>query len=236
MKQTLKRTIIAGAVLGLLLSPVVVSARGGEIEDNEVHAETSSPSPSAEPSETPRPERVRKFEENLRKQLEEKRHAREAANENEREEIKTRLAEKLDDAKKKACMNHEATINRIMTLIDKRRENSLDRISQIATAVQNFYVKKQLSVANYDDLVANVAAAKTVAEQAVSQQKAIPELKCDGEHPRADVTEFKAKKDAAKDAVKAYRDAVKALVKAVKAAAEKTEETTSPSPSPEVQQ
>ncbi|MCA9335206.1 hypothetical protein KC953_03625, partial [Candidatus Saccharibacteria bacterium] len=98
------------------------------------------------------------------------------------------------------------------------------RISNVISAVEEFYQSKNLSVADYDTLVAEVNAAKTLAQDAVASQLAVPELDCDGDHPRADVENFKEKRDASIDAMKAYRDAVKKLVDAVKAAAESASE------------
>lgn len=226
MKQTIKRTIMAGAALALLASPAVVLAKDGVSggDDTTVHAETESSSPS--PSESPRPERVRQLEDQLKDRLEKQQEQIQSK----LDDKKAELEQKLDDGKKKACENHVSTINKLMTVMDQRRTNALGQITKIANAVEAFKVKKNLDVANYTDLVAKVDAAKAVAESAVQAQQQIPSLDCSGEHPRADVADFKDKRSASTNAVKAYRDAVKDLVKAVKAAAEA--QTTSPSPEP----
>jgi hypothetical protein len=235
MKHTIKRTLITGAALAILVAPAVSARDGssgsgsGSLEtETEVHTSSTSPSPSLS-STVKIEDRKHEIETELHDQLEQQQEARQA-------KIGAKISElkqKLDDNKKKACDNHEATINRLMKVMDTRRQTAFDRIGQIATAVQQFKDKKQLTVENYDELVAKVAAAKSVAEQAIAAQQAIPNLNCDGDHPRADVTDFKLKKDTAKDAVRAYRDAVKALVKAVKTSAESLE--ASPSPSPEAE-
>lgn len=113
--------------------------------------------------------------------------------------------------------------------MDKRRANVLERITKIADAVQAFKTKKDVQVENYDELLAKVAAAKSVAESSVEAQQQVPSLNCDGERPKADMSDFKDKRSASIEAVKEYRDAVKELVKAVKAALDAVKEA-SPSP------
>ncbi len=216
MKQMIKRTFIVGAALTLLLSPAVVSARDGSTTVQAEEVPTASTSPSPSPSETPKPARVQQFEDQLKAQLLQMKQQRQA----DVETVKADLNEKLAGAKQKACENHQTTINRLMSVMDTRRQKTFDRITQVTTAVEAFYTKNKLSVSNYTDLVATVDAAKAVAQTAMASQKAIPELDCSGDHPRADVTDFKQKRADSIDAMKAYRDAVKALVQAVKTAAD----------------
>ncbi len=204
MKQTIKRILITGAALAFIGMPTMVAAE---------EANTSSPSPSSTVKPT---DRTAKAREELQAKLEAQKQARQEKV----EAVKTEAKERLEDAKKRACENHQTTINRLMDVMDKRRENAFDRITKISDAVQAFYVKKQLTVANYDDLVAAIAAAKTAAQTATASQLAIPALNCSGDHPRADVADFKEKRAGSIDAMRAYRDAVKELVKAVKTAAE----------------
>jgi chromosome segregation ATPase len=234
MKQTLKRTIIAGAAAALLAAPAMVSAEEGSGGTGSTGSGVQTTSPSPKPSESPNSgtDRQRQFETQLQEQLQQMRQARQTTVQT----AKADLQEKLDNAKKKACENHQTTINRLMNVMDKRRQNALDRITKIAEAVEAFYVKKQLSVANYDDLVAKVNAAKAVAESATQAQQQIPSLDCSGDHPRADVADFKEKRSGSIDAVKAYRDAVKDLVKAVKTAVGgDTHASTSPTPKPDTE-
>lgn len=227
MKQTIRKTFITGVALALLVAPTAVLARDGlsQGSDHKVHAEMESSSQSASPSTTPLPERQRAFETELRNQLEQKSQERQSG----LKVNKTEEQEKLSDANQKACDNHIATINKLKNVMDKRRTNAITRISKIADAVQAFKVKKNVNVTNYDELVAKIKAAKTVAESAMQAQQQIPSLDCSGEHPRADVADFKEKRAASIDAVKAYRDAVKTLVRAVKTAVESTEASPSPS-------
>jgi chromosome segregation ATPase len=191
----------------------------------------SSPTPPAQDSS----DRQKRFEAQLRNELVQKQKERtEAGQQTKGLNAWDKKAEKLDEAKKKVCEKRINTINRLKEKMDQRRQNVLNRITKISEATQTFYTDKQLIVTNYDELMAKVAAAKVVAESAVQSQQQIPSLDCNGEHPRAEVSEFKERHSTAIDAIKAYRDAVKELVRAVKAAVEMVsqEVTTSTSPSP----
>lgn len=222
MKQTLKRTIIASAAVILLVMPSIASAHEGKHSGHNEDVATTSESPSASPRPSAEVRKVNKLETELRSKLQEQAKEREAVREQSSEQKKEDLRERLDANKKKLCKNRINTITRVMTAMNNRRQNAFDRITKVSDAVQAFYTKKELSVANYDDLVAQVNAAKSVAQSTTSAQTAVPPVNCDGEQPRADIADFKEKRSASIDAVKAYRDAVKALVKAVKTAAETT--------------
>jgi hypothetical protein len=154
------------------------------------------------------------------KQLNQKIEAQKQELQAKAETAKADLRQRLDDAKRKICDNHKTQINRVMDNMDKRRQNAFDRITQVATSVEDFYVKKQLTIANYADLVAKIDATKAVAQTAMTTQQSVPQLDCSGEHPRADVADFKEKRAGSITAMQAYRDAVKTLVSAVKTAAQ----------------
>lgn len=221
MKQTIKRTIVASAAVMILVTPSIASAHDGVDDGHDEDVATTSTSPSPRP--TVDAKKVNKLETELRNKLQERAKEREVELKQATEQEKGKLHERLEADKKKVCEKHVSTITRVMTAMNNRRQNAFDRITKVSEAVQAFYVKKNLTVANYDDLVAQVNAAKSVAQSATEAQTAVPSINCDGDHPRADIADFKEKRSASIDAIKAYRDAVKALVKAVKAAAEATQ-------------
>lgn len=234
MSYRYKKIIIGFLALCVAGFPTAAMARGDDTEgmQGEVRATSVSQSPSASPRVMKvTSERQRNLESELRNQLQERQKEREASSQDTKtDEMKAKLNEKLDEAKKKACEKNVSTINRLQEVMNKRRQNTVDRISKISEAVQDFYSKKQLNVANYDDLLAKVAAAKSVAESALQAQQQIPSLDCSGDRPRANVADFKDKRTTAIDAVKVYRDAVKDLARAVKTAASTATTTTSPTP------
>lgn len=129
------------------------------------------------------------------------------------------LNERLDSAKKKICERHQSRVNNIMSAMNKRRKNAFDRITSASDKILAFSNKKSLSFENYDAIVAKIDAAKSAAESTMSAQQSSVTLNCDGEHPRADMSEFKEKRSDSVDAMMLYRDSVKELATAVKQAA-----------------
>ncbi len=135
---------------------------------------------------------------------------------------------KLETAKLRVCQNHEKTIESLMSRIGKRGKGHVDLIDTIAARVEKYVTDNNLTVANYDALVAAVAAAKTTAQTASDNtQAAQPTFSCAGNDPNGSADVFKDLTKTRDGAVKTYRDAVKALLTAVKAAAPVT-----PTPAP----
>lgn len=208
MKKLIKQSIACGMVVALLV-PTVVSAHEGE------HDESTSDDHSGEMT-TQQSTPDQKRTEELRKKIEQRLQERKSERESKTEDKKAELKQRLSDAKKKICEKHEAQINKVISVINTRRQNAFDRITKVSDAVQKFVSEKNVTVANYDELVATVAAAKASAESAMNEQESVPEISCDGEHPKADLSSFKEKRLGSIDAMKEYRDSVKALVKAVR--------------------
>jgi hypothetical protein len=132
--------------------------------------------------------------------------------------VKAQAAQtKLEDKKLKACQNREKAINNIMSNIAERGTRQLDVFTKISERTQAFYKDKGMSVANYDELVADVNAKKTAAEATVAEVKATSlTFKCDGTDPKGAGESFKASLKAEKEALKAYKTSIKDLIKAVK--------------------
>jgi hypothetical protein len=113
-----------------------------------------------------------------------------------------------------------------MVRISDRGQRHLDVVSTIFTRIQEFKNSKNLTVENYDALVAAASAAKTTAQTAVDAAKqAKADFKCDGTDPKGSASAFEDTMKAEHAAVKAYRDAVHDLLVAVKKAAGTTTST-----------
>lgn len=221
MKQSIQRTIIA-IVAVMLLTPVAVSAEENSGSTSTGTGDSSTATPK--PSTTPSPEMVRKYKEQLNAQLQQMKSER-------REAVEDADGKKpLNDARKKVCEKHLTQIDALMSNMNKRRQGAFDRITKVYDAVQKYYTNHNLSIANYNDLIAKADAAQSAAQASMTAQVSVPVFKCDGQHPLTDVSDFKEKRADSIDAMKAYRDAVKAVVKAVKAVA--PADSTNPSASP----
>lgn len=130
---------------------------------------------------------------------------------------------KLSDAKLRACQNREKAINNIMSRIANRGEKQIDVFNKIATRVEKFYADKNLSLSNYDALIADVNAKKTAANDAVDAVKSSSvSFKCDGTDPKGAAQAFQGKLKNEVAALKAYKTSVKNLIVGVKSVAGST--------------
>ena len=224
MKQNIRRIITTSLVLALVATPGLAFANedGDGTTTNESGSTTTTTTEEHTSTSADRKDVAEKRAEAL-KALRERLAEQKAERQEKFDSKREALQERLEGAKKKACEKHQTTINRIITKMNKGHETSFDRITRISEAIQKFYTEKELSIANYDDLVAAINAAKGVAQTNTEEQVAVPELDCDSDHPRADVTDFRQKRLDSVDSVKAYRDAVKALGQAVRTVVKNTE-------------
>ena len=187
---------------GLLLALVVLPAT--------IHAQSSG---GREAAQERRDERVE-----LRAQ------AREAAQER-RDAAKVQASEKREAAKIRACENKQRVVSNIMARIADRGERHLEVFDKISDRTQAFYTEKGLSVANYDELVANVADKRAAAElQVAAVSDVSTEIDCETEDPKAVAAAFKETMKAQITALKDYRTAVKDLIVGVRTGVEATEE------------
>lgn len=126
---------------------------------------------------------------------------------------------RLEGAKLRACENREKVVNNILDRIANRGERRLSVYSAIADRVQDFYVKKNLSLSNYEELVADVNAKKAVAQTTVDEIKADEvDFACDGSDPKGAAAGFKEDLKAEIKALHAYQQSIKDLIVAVKTA------------------
>lgn len=126
---------------------------------------------------------------------------------------------RLDDARLKACENRQKVIVNIMARLSDRGQKQLELFTEIAERTQQFYASTGRNAANYDALVADVAAKRTAAQAAVSTvTDAGAKFACDAEDPKGIATAFRDSLKAEIDALKAYKTAVKNLIVGVKSA------------------
>jgi hypothetical protein len=131
---------------------------------------------------------------------------------------------KLEAAKLKVCEKREEKIKNIMSRIVDRGEKQLELFTKISDRVQAFYEDKELSVANYDDLVVEVEAKKADAQAALDAiDDTTVEFACVGTDPKGAAESFKEALKSKIAALKAYKTAVKDLLVAVKTAQGSTE-------------
>jgi DNA repair ATPase RecN len=129
----------------------------------------------------------------------------------------------------------EAVVKRMSQLVQlaEKIQAAFDRH---ATRVQEYYlntvVPAGLTVDNYDELLADIAAKKAVVQTTIANaQTDVDEFSCDTADPRTYLTTFRTDMQAVKSALKEYRTSIKNLIVAVSRVAQDLE-TPTPTPSP----
>jgi hypothetical protein len=123
----------------------------------------------------------------------------------------------LEDAKFKACQNRERAINNILDRVAGRGQKRLDVYDKIAARVQDFYMRKNLSASNYDELVLSMNDKREAAQSAVDgiSSKDL-DFTCDGINPKGAAASFKDDLKAEIRALHEYQQSIKNLIVAIK--------------------
>jgi len=143
----------------------------------------------------------------------------------------------LTTAKLKSCQARENAIKTRFEHLNQLVTTMEEKFDAIAARVQEYYKTKVVpsgkTVANYDSLVADVAASKTTVQTSlVKAQNDIAGFSCDGGDPKAQMTAYRADMQTVIQELKDYRTSIKDLIVAVHSVTGTTEKA-SPSPSPE---
>lgn len=190
---------------------------------------TSEVTPSA--SLSPRPTRsIESRKESKQQEVDEK---KETLINQIKEQNKERKEQKLDDAKKKICEEKSGTIKTNMTNIKDVGQKREEWLTSVVDKINTFISTNNLTVENYDALVAYINTAKATFEanlQVLDTYKS--QFDCSGD-PKSTASDFKTALQSMKDAGKAYKDSVKALLDATKTAAQAAGITPNPKSSGE---
>ena len=123
---------------------------------------------------------------------------------------------KLANAHLKSCQNRQHAIDNILRRIVSRGQNQLELFTTIANRVEAFKTNKNLTVANYDQMLTTLLADHTKATNDLSTMKTTDTLDCNSPDPKGLVTAFKADLQQEISDLKTYRTDVKNLIVAVK--------------------
>jgi hypothetical protein len=139
-----------------------------------------------------------------------------------KEKAKERAAERAEAQKERMqakCEQHQANLNKLVKNIQARSQRAYDRITKISELIKKFYVKKELNVAEYDTLIADVEAKRVAAKANLDTLLANSGIDCDAESPRTMVKQFRSERKEKIEAMKAYRQSVRKLLQTVRQAA-----------------
>lgn len=142
---------------------------------------------------------------------------------------------KLDAKKLQVCQVKERNIKNRLDSLTKLVTNQEDKFSSMAARVENHYTTKSVPagkvVANYDELVADIAAKKTAVDTALTTAKTdASNFSCTADDPKGLLTAFRKNMQSVKSALKDYRKSVRNLIVGLRS--EKGSPTASPTPTP----
>lgn len=211
MRSIVSRSLTAGVaiVLALVIAPATVLAYGGQGDENKSPRAVLA----AEDRQGNRGDELKQEIQELRQQRQQERQQR------------------LEENKLRVCEQRKSKIQAIMNRSVTRAERQLGLFTKISDRVKAFYEDKGYNVANYDDLVAAVEAAKANAEANLETLKDLDSFDCDSEDPKGNVEAFKLAIHSINQDLKDYRTSVKNLIVGVKsaqstAAKDETEDST----------
>lgn len=125
----------------------------------------------------------------------------------------------------RSCEVRQAAVDnrmsRLVELAEKIQENFATHSQRIQDYYLSVLVPKGVTIANYDDLLANIATKKAVVQTTLATAQAgANEFSCDMVDPQTYLNTFRTDMLAVKTALQDYRTSIKDLLVAVKTASE----------------
>lgn len=115
-----------------------------------------------------------------------------------------------------ACESHKQGLETKFSHIVANSQSMDDRITDVLNKTIAYQQANNVSVDNFDNLVATAQSAKSSADTAIANLKTVtPSLDCNDVSVANDVAVFKDSAKQTRDSLKAYRSAVKAVIKAL---------------------
>jgi hypothetical protein len=129
----------------------------------------------------------------------------------------------LNADRKKTCEDRKGNIDKTMTQYSATIQNRLMLFNKITERIRAYYEANKLSVAQYEQLMAQVTTQQQTATEAMSQVRQGMSIDCDSGDPIGTAQLFRTKVQTAQQALQQYRLAIHNLLTAVLAAAETSE-------------
>lgn len=137
-----------------------------------------------------------------------------------KDELRAKETEKLKEARIKVCDARKDSIDNRITRTQSRAGSYKEKLDAIYVKVKTFHDSKNLTVTNYDQLVAAVDAAQADAAAKVAALKAVTTtIDCTSQNVADSLSAYKAALTATRDSLKTYRGTLVDLMKAVRQAA-----------------
>lgn len=143
-------------------------------------------------------------------------------------EVKAENKVRLDDTRKKVCETRTEKINLIIQKRSEQATKQLEVFKKISDRVQTFVTTKNLTVENYDTLVATIGEKEAAAQAAIDVNKQTT-FECASASSDSPSQVPRTTIEAVRNALQEYRTSIKNLIVNVKASAEKAEAVATPS-------
>lgn len=150
------------------------------------------------------------------------------------EAIRAEVKERRAEIKANVCERREVALQRAMPNLANGAENVKSSFDTVYERVQGFYGDGQLTVENYDTLVANVDAAQVDATAALEVIETFSfELDCENPNVGEQLASYRDSIRGAREALVTYREELVALISAMRAEAATQHDANSGEENPE---
>jgi chromosome segregation ATPase len=137
-----------------------------------------------------------------------------------KDQLRAKETEKLKQARVKVCDGRKTSINSRISRTENFASSHKEKLDAIYVKVKAFHDSKNLTVANYDQLVTAVDTAQADAAAKVAALKAVnTTVDCANQNVADGLSAYRAALSETRDSLKTYRSALLDLMKAVREAA-----------------
>lgn len=125
--------------------------------------------------------------------------------------------QRLTDQKLKLCLEKSTIIVKRSTQLGEMVTNMEKKFTSIVDGVKGYYVKRELTLVNYNELVAAIETKKNTLLPLVEVAKAdVADFSCTGENPSEQLKKYKTDMQAVVTALQDYRKSIQNLIVAIK--------------------
>lgn len=129
----------------------------------------------------------------------------------------------LNSSRKQTCEDRKGNIDKTMTQYSATVQNRLMLFNKITERIRTYYETNKLSVAQYEQLMAQVTTTQQTATEAMNQIRQGASIDCGSGDPIGTAQQFRTHVQTAQQALQQYRLAIHNLLTAVLTAAETSE-------------
>jgi hypothetical protein len=129
----------------------------------------------------------------------------------------------LSSSRKQTCEDRKGNIDKTMTQYSATIQNRLTLFNKITERIRTYYEANKLSVAQYEQLMAQVTTQQQAATEVMNQVRQGASIDCGSGDPVGTAQQFRTQVQTAQQALQQYRLAIHNLLTAVLSAAETSE-------------